>query len=110
MPYITRDICLADLTQPIQIANQMGFVVIQNTKGNGQIQKTEDISIMTSWLGDGSGTIYTIEDSDTNPLDGNAVTQVLNSVASSGYKVTQIRDCVGLSSESTLKSSTFLFI
>eukprot|EP00835_Amoeboradix_gromovi_P001694 NODE_83_length_22684_cov_0.307934.p5 type:complete len:314 gc:universal NODE_83_length_22684_cov_0.307934:8152-7211(-) len=108
IPNISKDICLVDLTPMIQIANAMGFVVIQNTKGNGDLQKTEDIAIMTSYMSSGAGYVFSIEDSDTNSIDSNAVNQILDAAAASGYAVVQMSDCVGLGSESTLKSSSLI--
>ena len=106
IPNISKDICLIDTTPMIQIANAMGFVVIQNTKGNGDLLKVEDASIMTNYMADNLGYIFSIEDSETNTVDGSAVAQILASAEGQGYSIVPINECVGLSAESSLKTCT----
>eukprot|EP00834_Sanchytrium_tribonematis_P004995 NODE_276_length_10970_cov_0.627909.p6 type:complete len:255 gc:universal NODE_276_length_10970_cov_0.627909:9521-8757(-) len=110
IPNISKSNCLIDISPMVKIANDMGFVVIQNTKGNGDIQKLSDVDVMAQSLEDGNGYIFSIEDSETNAVDVGVVSQAIASAEAKGYSVTQINNCVGLAGESSLKSSNYIII
>ena len=102
--------CLVDTTPMVNIANQMGFVVVQNTKGDGDLRQESDASIMTNYMNDNSGYIFSIEDSQNDSLDEYGVEHIIASAQGKGYNITSMTNCIGLNSESKMRTSILLFI